>query len=155
MTLLMACVLMAGWMRSMTDQDAVFIHHKRNAFVDNHVLISTRGALSWSRWSPIDTDVPMTWKYRHAKVPDSAEDWNGADIHWRWKWNGFEFCSSSFKETKWMGQAKPWTREVEVWQIPYGSVTVLMTLISHWLLLSKPRISTRKKTDEPIPEKMA
>jgi hypothetical protein len=147
LTLLMACLLMLAWLRSTADQDAVFIHRERNALIDNHVLISMHGALSWSRWSPIDTDTPRRWKYRQAKNPGiSDEDWNGADIHWRWRWNGFDFISASFKETVWQGQPKSWIRDVDVWQIPYWSLVIPLTFLSTYLLLSKPRSANGRRS---------
>ena len=39
--------------------------------------------------------------------------------------------------------------------VPYWSLTIPLTFISLWLLLSKPRRSTPKKLDEPVPEKVA
>ena len=139
-TLVIACVLAGGWVRSISDQDVVFIQRQRNAFVDNHVLISMQGAISWSRWSPIETDTPKPLEYRHSKNPGpSDDDWKGAEVHWHWQWNGFDFGASSVKETMWMGQVKPWTREVEVWQIPYWFLVVPLMLLSAYLLFSKPR----------------
>ena len=44
---------------------------------------------------------------------------------------------------------------IRIIMIQYGSITVPLTLISLWLLLSKPRKSTPKKITEPIPEKVA
>lgn len=39
--------------------------------------------------------------------------------------------------------------------LPYWSITIPMTLISVFLLITKPRKSTPKKTDEPIPNEGA
>jgi hypothetical protein len=39
------------------------------------------------------------------------------------------------------------------WLIPYWSVTIPLTLISLWLLLSKPRKSNQREITEPTPKK--
>ena len=40
-------------------------------------------------------------------------------------------------------------------RIPYCFIVIPLTLLSAFLLLTKPRKSIQKKTDEPIPEKAA
>jgi hypothetical protein len=141
-----ACAFAAGWIRSRANQDAVIVQLRRGNHVDSHIFMSMLGTLTWSHSSPWNTDKPKLWEYRHSKHPTPfVDEWKGAEMHSRWKWNGFEFTSVSYKETQWMGQAKAWTRKVEVWDIPYLFVVIPLTLLSAWLLLSKPRAGEESK----------
>ena len=59
------------------------------------------------------------------------------DILWTFEWCGFG-CGESH------------LNHLQIWTIPYWSITIPLTALSAFLLLSKPRQSTQKKTLEPI-----
>ena len=97
-TLLLACVFMAGWVRSQTIEDSFPLIaseiKSREGFIEQTVTFFQR-------------------------QPNSSS----AVFHQR-----------------------------ILWKLPYCSIAVPLTLISLWLLFSKPRTSIPKKITEPIPD---
>jgi hypothetical protein len=131
-TLAMACVFMAQWLRSLIELDAIARLNENNT----HLVISADGAVSWSRLWPIMEPRPSRWLYKHNPVsPDSTPNPN-LNYHWRFSGLGFEFSANSFLESS---IVPPYTQEVATWQVPYWSIVIPLTLLSAWLLFSKPR----------------
>jgi hypothetical protein len=148
LTLVMACVFAAGWVRSLSIHDGVSIPMDSCMYS----LWSGRGVIAWGR--QIVLDNPKTWV--------------GAKIQWVWQGHlgtedgldtfgierrsilGFEVfdihcgIGDQIKNVHWV-----------IWLIPYWSVVIPLTLIALWLLLSKPRKPNQDKITQPIPEKVA
>ena len=77
--------------------------------------------------------------------------WGNPLAEWRWQFLGFGFGKSVDGTTQVANQSVqivPSTIAV----IPYWSIVVPLTLISLWLLLTKPRKSNQLKIAEPVPE---
>ena len=123
LTLVMACVFMAGWVRSqrMTDFVTICTNHRTM-----YSLSSSTIGISLNRLlEPPPLNGPPIWcgSYSHLSsvILDSVEGQNNQPD----------------------------------WFIHYWAIVVHLTLISAYLLLSKPRKSDQKKITEPIPEKVA
>lgn len=133
MTLVVACVFVAGWVRSLTEMHVLF----RLNEVDTHLLASVDGHISWERIWPIPTPRQSRWVYRKNRIvesedPDDAD--KGLDIHWQYTGFGFDFRAFSMLETA--APVPPYTQEFALWQIPYWSITFPLTLLSASLLLT-------------------
>lgn len=162
-TLVMALVFMGGWVRSLIIGD---IWHWRRSNTNVQSFISNGGRLSWEgsqQPTQIDTEylqsIPggsgtVTMElvqldtfhssqradptvYLNTGLPIPAEHWAYCGFEFR----GYELDLGGISTS--------------IWTIPYWSVVIPPTLISLWLLLTKPRKSTPKKTTEPIPETVA
>jgi len=172
MILLTACVVMMGWVRSLTYTDEIQVFLGQNTV---HQLISNKSGLAWvSTWGAI-TDrqgnvlqcarvlrKPHHWMFfepsrmsywETSTVLDAEEkgdvfgysfDRSFPAARWYWKCIGFCFGTED----------NPPERAAFL-TAPYWSLTIPLTLISLWLLLSKPRKSNQMKITEPDPEKAA
>lgn len=122
-TLLMAIALMAGWMRSRLVEDVAAC-----SILDNrHVFATYPDQIVWWTWNESatrDISFPINW---------SEIDWylQPPDIIRAY-------------EIKWSAPNLIWH-----WEVPYWSLTVPLTLLSAWLLLSRPRRSTKPNTGVP------
>jgi hypothetical protein len=156
-TLGLACVFMAGWLRSATIRDDVMIAGENV----RHALASSTGLLRWARHTGIkNTDQKndarqilnagrplIEWNSAgDFQKDDNDSFWKHCTNEWRHGWGGFDFGA---------GTHKRWNCHIERWAIPYWSIVIPLTLLSAWLLLSKPRHSNQKKPIEPIPETVA
>lgn len=169
LTLLMACVLAAGWVRSLVigDQVAVAIdtsgHFVTSPLVitTNYFLTSNNGCIRWIRYeigsngvnpasvnpSSIWTKVPLDSPSEpfdefkdtlvHLSIAGTRKTFIGQHYwHWRWQWSQFDFGK---------GQAYG-DAPMFVWVVPYWSILIPLTVLSAFLLLTKPKTSTLKKT---------
>ncbi len=133
-TLVLACVLMAGWVRSLTFIEGVSIPvgMKRSAS-----LVSNDSSLVWlTQHGDAFFLFPQFISRRFSDIDDRL--FENPFFEWRGKWCGFGF-GISVDGTKQVGnqivQMTPGTVAV----IPYWSVVIPLTLISAYLLVSKPR----------------
>jgi len=133
-TLVVACVFMAGWVRSLTTTDQL---HGKKLFGEIHSFGSQSGAFYWIRLKPCQSPVPVSPLIPDPDRHSLARKLGFSDIEIRHNSNGM---------TMFTGKGTV---------IPYWIITVPLTLISFWLLFSKPRSSNQMKTTEPIAEKMA
>lgn len=145
LTLLMACVITAGWVR--------------NSFFIESILVAfgrTSAAWLWSSDSAlclethqIDDDVQLddfpVFPQFFSRNRNFSEDsiWRNIEdplflLHRKWCGFGFDVNDDSTIRTV----------------VPYWSLVLPTTLLSAWLLLSKPRQSTSKTIIEPTPEKL-
>jgi hypothetical protein len=128
-TLLMACVLAVGWVRSLYFTDQLCFR-----MVNEETLQSVNGSLLWWRDTrpPNPASIPEIWLTR----PLDGWDLNdGSDLNWKFGLIGFVHESV-----------------VTLRVIRYRSVVVPSTAISAFLLLSKPRSSIQKNSNESIPK---
>ncbi len=143
----MALCLMVGWMRSLAVQDRVCFYRRQAIYA----ITLMDGEIEWTRHVRPDVDyLPMRWSSKTITEivrKNSLKSWENCEIHWRRYWYGFDFGAKSYL----MGTMKPegtssrsipgeyWKRRVEVWQVPYWSMILPLTLLSAYLLRSKSR----------------
>ena len=159
LTLLMACVFAAGWVRSQYKCDN-FV--RRNAQWRD-CIVSVDGRLMLHRTVPLNEGPgyirlfgnEFEWTSRDVSSVAGFEldadgkrpPFNAFDrldhVLWRLDWAGFTFGASLKKPSL--------VRRLDLVLIPYWSIVVPLTLLSAFLLLWKPRKSTSKKNPEPIP----
>jgi len=159
-TLLMACGLMAGWLRSQSVLDRFFFSQQHSM----HPMLSMDGVVSWRILTPFGENLSSGWSERPKWISSELTQnsinnyklyWDDGDVHWHWQCIGFDFGAASFERLSQVPGNANWMRREEIWQIPYWAITIPLTLFSLWLLVWKPRKSTPKKIIEPIPEKVA
>jgi hypothetical protein len=153
-TLLIACLFMVGWVGSEVKDRWIMINN--NATRTRFRVSSVNGRINILRWTPekgrlisIGSDPalkdrnPLTG--RHFRTP--FEFWDEFKVEQRFDWAGFHYGN---------GRHHSWHEEkrIAIWFIPYWSIVCPLTIISLWLLLSKPRQSTSKKVSEPNQEKL-
>jgi len=130
-TLLMACVLMAGWVRSLFFADSVTIRGRMS--LDYNRVSSAGSNIVWLQASgfggrPRQKSEPiLIW--RHNALP--ANNVRLVAPKFKWKFAGFAF------------QERPMSQEAvfKTLFVPYWSIVIPLTLLAAWLLLSKPRVS--------------
>jgi hypothetical protein len=154
LTLLMALLLMAGWVRSNLRFDQVTIdcvpHQIRVGAIDGmlFLLIATpefdrppAGPLF--EWNSVKSSLASP-----NGVPLPYDPWRVYDVGWRWDWAGFHFGEGE-------SPMQMMIREhLKSYFVPYWSIVIPLTLLSAYLLLTKPRQSTSDKIVEPGPEKV-
>ena len=136
-TLLMALVLTGAWVRSRSVCDFVSVYRTNALFRFN----SSGGYLGWfEHHKGIDTSRSKTmpfpsWGMR--LLSDYPDEFESTAITWKIRCLGFGIgdCSAF----------------VSVLRVPYWSITIPLTLISFWLLLSNPRQSTQTRITEATP----
>ena len=158
-TLLMACVAMGGWVRSLYFIDSMAITLTKNRY-------SARSYRHQILWDHQHVDVgklyhPFFSKFSVAiaeltqPFAEPLDELRERD----WCIVAGDFYIASGTEVAgyyslFVPKPGPPVRySVVIAQTPYWSVTIPLTLASLWLLLSKPRKSTQKKTAGPIPVK--
>ena len=134
-TLLMACLSTAGWVRSRGVCDLVSVYRTDALFR----FMSSGGYLGWfDHRQGIDTSRLKTMPFpswRMRLLADHPDEFESTAITWKIRCLGFGIGDCSGRTTS-------------VLRVPYWSFTVPLTLISLWLLLSKPRTSNQKKIAE-------
>ena len=145
-TLLMACVLMAGWIRSLTHFEGVSLPVER---MPNHFFVSWDSSLVWLTENAGVTGPYPRFKSRSITGVDDRI-FESPHFQWRWKYCGFG-SGVGVDEIKVGNRIEQNTLTV----VPYWSVTIPLTLITAFLLLSKPRQSTQKKTALPAANERA
>jgi len=154
-TLLLACVFVSGWIRSFLVHDQIQIPSDESLTY----CVSYDGQFQWSAMSGKDvlTGIELAKgpgrvaRYSWIVTPISVfhNFPKGADpqeYNWRWQCCGFDFS-----DAKWQTFFPLQAGNVQAYCVPYWSIVIPLTLISLWLLLTKPRSSTPKKTVELIP----
>ena len=146
-TLLLTCVLIAGWVWSYVISDFVNI----NLQTSRYQLRSVFGTLQFSRITPSlnRKQSLIGWKsYPTASVValkiDAAgkrlPDWeDGCKVEWRREFHGLAICTATRENVRF-----------ETIRLPYWFIVTPLTFLPFWLLLSKPHKSNQKKNAEPI-----
>ena len=126
-TLVLACMLAAGLMRTSAVHD--MLHTK---IANTHYrLLSNDAILRLTRYTTDDPADPLIWQSRPAATGRPTDVVDEAPIRWNWHlcWYGFEFGYGDFRQG---------SVPVAVASIPYW-LAIPLSLLSAWLLLSKPR----------------
>ena len=143
-TLVMACVLTALWVRSIAFWDIkksggdsagrCYLVESDNGGVTLGQTENSRDAFAeFHCWSdPVSES--------NNQPPLSPELYT-----WRWKAMGFDFARLCSRNG---------SVNITYWTIPYWSLVIPLTFVSAFLLLSRPRQSTANKAADPIPSKM-
>ena len=118
--LLMACALMAMWVRSLS----VFDRWSPVRNTDSFVAIESRlSRIEWTRIrNPFSTDGPLYWSGPAFPI-DVLQN---SQIISRTQFLGFEFSIATFP---------PFRTEYDRWIIPYWSIVIPLALLSAYLLL--------------------
>ena len=134
LTLLMACVFMAGWVRSLFMCDFVNLSLSRDS--------SIRVISDFNRFDIMYRERGVTTGPFHASMRST----NRGDCPW---WDVIQFGSGTSE----VG-IPPRTRTVKhsFAGATYSFTTILFTLLSAFLLLTKPYSSKQTKIIEPIPD---
>lgn len=115
LTLGLACVFVWGWVRSLSVEDEFH-------FRTRYLAVSTNGILYVTYFQDVDSLIQFWWS-----MDDSSSGLFEAilwSVNWNWRWQGFGyFCSE----------------KGYLVSIPYWSIVLPLTLLSTYLLLSKPR----------------
>jgi len=148
LTLLMALVAMAGWVRSGIEADTVIVNRRYIQFI----VASFDGRLTFARAATHEPDEimpPILWGSEglEAFLLNEVDQYGMFKFRdepnckkWRWKWAGYHLATLNL----------PQDFNILSCCLPYWSITVPLTLLSVYLLLTKPRQSSQKKTDEPV-----
>ncbi|MDB5346741.1 MAG: hypothetical protein JWP89_5118 [Schlesneria sp.] len=131
-TLVMACVFAAAWVGSLTEMQALFRLNEN----DTHLVASVDGNISWERIWPIPTPRRSRWVHKRNRIVGPNDPDSDCDVHWNITGFGFDFRAFSKLETG--AGVPPYTQEFALWQIPYWSITIPLTLLSAYLILWKP-----------------
>lgn len=141
-TLVMACVFACGWVRSVyisevvssliSDQTQVFMNSTDGMFWCGRFIVHDPGYFS--------SQPTLRWvQYDDNKF--NREDW---ELSWYWCFSDGGMVAHSSGTT-------PQNQQYDyflVAMMPYWSIVIPMTLLSAYLLLSKPRQSVQKKIVE-------
>ena len=148
-TLLLALVSVVGWVRSFYFTDLITFP-TANAL---NRLISDKHGVVWTIESQTaEEHAEVEWESLFGiPVPNIFFSFpQSLDLHGKvWKRN-CAFLGFGFLEGQIFGRESTMTVRI----VPYWSVVFPLTLLSAYLLLSKPRKSNQKKTTEPITEKL-
>ncbi len=133
-TLLMACIFMAGWLRSNVLQDNFAFY---SGIHSDDALLSADNSLGWYRHSSPDSIVsPFMPYWRTWPFTEIDNVFHDPALSRSWRFCGF--ASAEFER-----------QGIKVWIIPYWSIVIPLTLLAAYLLLSKPNKSTSKKITKP------
>lgn len=145
-TLVMACVLAAGWVRS-----CVYIDYLSGRVrpgdkqIDHLVSLNQQIGYMVSSSDLLQLKYPRcvlrSWRLNALHGP-----FIGGNVNWWWNSNGFRVIDVKNETTGnilYRGLA-----------IPYWSIVLPMALLSAWLLLNKPRVANQKAVTKPVHEKV-
>ena len=132
-TLVMACMLMAGWVRSLIIRDEITVHGS-----PRQTGVSMDGFVTWSRFAPDAIKTEVTWTAKEITSQVRKESRRHGSYDWKWECCGFLFGTITTKST-WWSRGIEFTNTEDYWQVPYWSATVPLTLLSGFLILWKPR----------------
>jgi hypothetical protein len=149
-TLAIACLLLAGWVRSEYRIDALSLCCSSFTGIGSRSILAKIGfTLFTSDEASYSQERLLSWVSGYPSginngIPNAEGDFFGdVDVQHRQEWLGFIFAAGQFKQN-----ISPTERFATV-LIPYWSIVIPLILLSAWLLLSKPRVVKPKQTREP------
>ncbi len=97
----------------------------------NYCLLSSDGLVRFTRYTAKDAPPLVMWESRSSNSGTLHDVVGGAPIAWKWHvtWFGFE---AGFGNFRWG------TVPIAAFSLPYW-IAIPLTLLTAWLLLSKPR----------------
>jgi hypothetical protein len=154
MTLVMACLLMVGWVRSPLNKDSFQFELGAICLTlasNQHGIWLVTSQRPKGVYQP---DMLWTasqyWSLPGRRTPFSADPFGHLKgWYWnterQWGWGGFRFADF-YDDNPNIGIRLTYRI------IPHWSIVIPLTLLSAWLLLSKPRCPKVKSADDPISE---
>lgn len=145
-TLVLACVFMAEWVRSQTIEDEIiFGSGEGKSF---HSLTSSRYGIKWQKDASDGVRHWLTgWRCNSIESTGPHEPTRGyvdpQVIDWRWELYGIDLGRFHDQTHS--------TSRVSWWLVPYWSIVIPLTLLSASLLLSKPRPAKKSQLLPPEP----
>jgi len=137
-TLMVACVFMALWLRSLCLEDNIQIPSTASS---RKLFVSKDGTLAWRAGRGYASRIrPLRW-YSYQLRPETFE---GLKCLRNDEWCVFNF--SEYVDDESVGGANK-EYQLRIYSVAYWSIVLPLTAVSAWLLLSKPRV---KKVDSPI-----
>jgi hypothetical protein len=150
-TLVLACLFAAAWIRSQLVLDLLRFPAKKHV-TDSTVtaifdeVISTEGSLVFQRatgvYSGIAYQTGLRTEQKRFRWLTLRDRLNFENAVWKWRWLGSGFCHQRIEDRE---------NGVDGWEhwllIPYWSIVMPLTLLSACLLLRKPR--PPKKPTQP------
>ncbi len=127
LTLVVASVFAVGWVRTFYYTDSFLWNDQEIRFN----TASDHGRLWVSRGPMRSSDKPAFRLRLGQKRTSRIEDPTAMITTWRWDWGGFHALRQF---------------DFVLILFPYWSIVIPLTLLSAWLLLSRPRV----KTEAPI-----
>ena len=134
-TLMMALWFMGGWLRSEGGYSTTTI------FDSSYQWVSFDGNLYLGRLTPNSGHPIFVGIGGHAEPPFIVDPWSQVDSIWRREFAGFQIGEGTSIHVP--------SIKIQIGIVPYWSIVLPLTLISAFLLLTKPRKSTQKKIAEP------
>ena len=138
-TLVIACAFAAGWSAGVTGREDLIAF---TLLQRTHCFDSVLGMIHWWSWSSPSGRSDGWYVGRFHVEPTVARrfryDHQSSQLHYD------ENGELSFNRDESVLKSR---RRIK---IPYWLIVVPMTLLSAWLLLSKPRVA-KTKTTEPVP----
>ena len=157
-TLLMASVFMGCWIRSLSCDDVLDAWVTRNScchFISSNSSLAV--SYAWEQADEPNVKIQILPAIQEALMDSSKlVDWKSFPLEetveetavdyfaWDWDFRGISFAAENHDPI-----------HVRALLVPDAYIVVPLTLISFWLLFSKPRNSNQNKTIEPVPEKVA
>lgn len=122
LTLTIACLLMAGWIRSLAIGEIFRVSSSHRTY---HMLFSYEGWIGWIVFHDPDVITPEAYRPFYSRASSRSESpFAWVCLHWDSKRNQFQEIS---------GAHNPYLI------VPYWFVVAPLTLLSAWLLLATPR----------------
>lgn len=149
--LLVASVFASGWMRSRHYEDMMLIGVDG---ITSHQLVSDPKGICWQSVRELDRTIPVSIGFSDrvciSSQPYDHEYWisfpeSDVGVITKQRWCGFEILRSRHESP-----SDP-RSESSSWTIPYWSIVVPLTLLSAWLLLSRPRAKNTERAPKPSP----
>lgn len=130
-TLVMALVFTVGWIRSLGGEEHFCCHFGKGTYWN---FMSDNGSIRWT-------------------MADASSESKLVPFHAGWFRKPYDQVTTVIAGIEEMINPNPWEREwcgfgvyetsspllVKAWKFPYWSIVIPLTLLSAWLLLSKPR----------------
>ena len=157
LTLVLAFLFMAGWMRSKCYVDLLYFGTK-HAGVTKYSLVSSPDELSWMREEGRGSK-PTYKRTEWSQTPVNDGSSHGItalltaqyQTIWQWQLLGFDYAVFGTNTDV----SEPGIR-IAIVSIRHWSLVIPLTLLSAWLLLfSKLRKPTSNESTEPTPDKEA
>ena len=142
-TLVMALVFMAGWVRSLTICD--LFSCPLGKFIQVY-LASENQTLLWSYQKCIVPPFP-TYGAHPLQTVKTDKYYVLYAVNWKWRWFRFGFGERICNEASLV--IPPHSHPVVA--VPYFSIVLLLTLLSAFLILWKPRKMIQETIMEPAP----
>ena len=130
-TLVLACVFAAGWVRSLSVCDQFSMPLRKH----HHVYFASLNQTLF--WSQDESPAPYPTLGAYALPKAAWDDWAHAgewdEVEWTWRRFGFAIGERTIQ----YGPSP--LKKVLAVAFPYWSIVIPPTFLSAWLLLSKPR----------------